>query len=113
MSNPRTTYYHLYRNRGDGRYWAILRLGNRYIYTRSSYASPLMALRKLVYQQNTNLMSNATQANINQWIASSPVERVNNVTARQILQTDQNLYNHLIASGILTFNRPRNARHRM
>jgi len=110
MSN---TSYDLYRNRADGRFWAVLRVSpTRYIYTRHSYVSPATALRKLVYSQNTNSTANANRAEINHWVATAGVNRVSVATVRNIIQSNSNLFRHLVAAGILAFGIPNNARHR-
>lgn len=113
MSNVNKTSYDLYRNRSDGRFWAVLRVSpTRYIHTRYSYVSPATALRKLVYNQNKNSTSNANRAEINHWVATAGVNRVSVATVRNIIQSNSNLMLHLVAAGILAFGVPKNARHR-
>jgi hypothetical protein len=113
MSNVNKTSYDLYRNRADGRFWAVLRVSpTRYIHTRWSYVSPATALRKLVYSQNTNSTANANRSEINHWVATAGVNRVSVATVRNIIKSNSNLMHHLVASGIIAFGIPNNARHR-
>ena len=95
------TGYHLYQNNSDGRYWAILKSGpNRFIYTRYSYESPLLALKRLTYRQNSNLMATGTSQEINHWIYTTPVKKVN---IRGFVKTNNNnnFNSHWRAAGTL------------
>jgi len=113
MSNLRTTSYDLYRNRADGRFWAILRsTPNSYIYTVSSYVSPALALSRLVNRQNSSLTARANKAEINHWVATAGVNRVSTNTVRSIIQANSNLYNRIVAAGLLTFGPPNKPQYR-
>jgi hypothetical protein len=88
--------FSVFRNRADGKYWGILHLGpNRFIYTRYSYRTPAMTIRRLFYNQNTNLMANATRAEILRWIRNAGVNRLSKTEVRNAIFSNRNLANHV------------------
>ena len=103
MPNRSTTGYMLFKNRATGRFWGVLRVGPNFIYTQSSYVNPLLALRRLVNRQNTNLMANASLANMRHWFGTAGVNRLANNNVVALIRSDPNLNNKVTAAGTLTF----------
>ena len=86
----------VYRNRADGKYWGILHISpNRFIYTRYSYRTPEMTIRRLFYNQNTNLMGNATRAEINRWVRNAGVNKLSQTEIRNAIESNRNLKNYV------------------
>lgn len=93
----------VYRNKSNGKYWGIYSVGgNKYIFTRYSYSTPVMAIRRLFYNRNTNWVANGTRANINAWIRNTPVTKLSSNQVVNAIKSNRNLTNLLNASAVMT-----------